>query len=276
MKGISLHEALIASRLAYGHVSVRVLPGLSRRRLAGVFPLRSMKWQKLPFRQGNLAILGSPMITALTNRPSEASSKLAVEGAPLSAASLPRFLEGVYTLHFGETAGRQPTKWPKHCRLPAVSGGEAGHHWATGTLQPCSAKPMASDAQVTLQDSVRAFKILADANANRHENCPHRGSANCLYQRFRLPSSKTWTSHSCKRRVANIQSAAYRVCLGTSTGIAHYLLCPPGQSTARDALAPSECGPSPRVAKLLESRRLRNRYPHLAVLNSESQQRFSF
>lgn len=263
---IELREALIASRLACGHLSILVLPDYRDDGLTA-FAAAFDEMAKLPFRQGDLAILGSPLITALTHRPADASAQLAVEERRYRQL-VTRFLEGMYTLHFGH-AEAAADQMSQALQAADHSGGEMGD------IGPRDAGTMLGqadgfDAQVTLQDSVHAFKILADAAAGRHEAALD-DAVGLLVPDTSITNVEDIAEPLLQTAVRNIQSPLTGFTLGQA--IDSHLTHRQKQGDQRHEMLLSQARAAhARVAQLLESARMQDRYPHLAALNEQSRE----
>lgn len=267
---ISQREALIASRLACGHVCVRILPDYRDEGLLA-FAAAFDQMAKLPFQRGDIKILGSPMITALTNRPSEASSRLAVEERRYRQL-VTRFLEGVYALHFGDPAGAAD-EIGDALQVAMQTGGESEGDATARDAAAMLSQADGFDAEITLHDSVRAFKVLADSAAGRHDAALAAAIA------LLVPKSPPTAAPNIDRDLleqagANIQSplvgfAFVSALEGSITNLDLNEL--EQRAVLLDAVAPAIA----RVSQLLETRNTRQRYPHLVALHEQCAARFA-
>jgi len=267
MVAISLREALIASRLSYGHISVLVLPDYRDDSLIA-FAAAFDEMAKLPFRRGDVGILGSPMISALAARTGESGTKLAFEERRYREL-VTRFLEGMYTLQFGNP-GAAADQMATALRLGQQAGGTPGQ---TG---PRDAGVMLGqtdgfDAQVTLHDSVRAFKVLADIEAGRNETA----LVECI--RILVPNASLASVEDVDQAVLNaaitrIQSplVGYAFASALDANVNSLDL---EQSSRRAIVLSATTAAFDRVEQQLQSQRMQNRYPHLAALVSDARQR---
>ncbi|WP_131282668.1 hypothetical protein [Blastopirellula marina] len=267
VKAIPLREALIASRLAYGHISIRALPDY-RDDASLAFAAAFDEMAKLPFAASNLELLGSPTISAMMSRDGDSATRLALEERRYREL-VTRFLEGMFTLHFGspDAASQQMAN--------ALQAGATSQQLASGG-GPVDASAMLGqtdgfDSQVTLQDSVRAFAILASIQADKPDEA--------LVESVRLlnPASKITSTNQVDEAALDdaldrIQSPlvgyafasaveSYSDSLNISDGTRHEMLA----AQARLAFE--------KVDQQLQSRRLRNRYPHLVALVEQAASR---
>ena len=267
MVAISMREALIASRLSYGHISVLVLPDYRDDALLA-FAAAFDEMAKLPFRKGDVAILGSPMISAMAARTGESGTKLAFEERRYREL-VTRFLEGMYTLQFGN-AGAAADQMATALRLGQQAGGTPGQ---TG---PRDAGVMLGqtdgfDAQVTLHDSVRAFKVLADIEAGRSEDA----LVECV--RILVPSAPLASVENVNQTVLNgavdrIQSPLVGFAFASALE-ANVTSLDLEQSSRREILLAATSAALDRVEQQLKSQRMQNRYPHVAALVADARQR---
>jgi hypothetical protein len=264
---IALREALIASRLSYGHISVLVLPDYRDDALLG-FAAAFDEMAKLPFRRGDVSILGSPMISAMAARTDESGTELAFEERRYREL-VTRFLEGMYTLQFGNP-GAAADQMATALRLGQQAGGTPGQ---TG---PRDAGVMLGqtdgfDAQVTLHDSVRAFKVLADIKAGRNDTA----LVECI--RILVPDASLASVENVNQTILNaaidrIQSPLVGFAFASALE-ANVDSLDLEQSSRRAILLSAASAAFDRVEQQLKSHRMQNRYPHLAALVGDARQR---
>jgi len=264
---INMREALIASRLAYGHVAMQVLPEYrddALLALAAAFD----EMAKLPFHKGDVKILGSPMITAMAGRAGDSGAKLAFEERRYREL-VTRFLEGMYTLHFGD-AGAAADQMATALRHGEQSGGDPGQ------AGPRDASVMLGqtdgfDAQVTLQDTVRAFKILADVKADRIDTAL-LGAVRLLVPGASVSEISDLDQQVLQDAIQRIQSPLVGYALSSALE-AHVNSLALEGDPRHEMLVAQASAALTRVTELLRSRRMQNRYPHLAAVVRNSQQR---
>ncbi|MBC8350370.1 MAG: hypothetical protein H8E66_00180, partial [Planctomycetes bacterium] len=267
MLAIALREALIASRLAYGHISIQVLPDYRDDALLA-FAAAFDEMAKLPFRKGDVSILGSPMISAMAARGGESGTKLAFEERRYREL-VTRFLEGMYTLQFGN-ASAAADQMATALRLGQQSGGGPGRTGARDAAVMLG-QTDGFDAQVTLNDSVKAFKILADIKAARYE----LALLECI--RLLNPGTSVKTANDANESVLDdaigrIQSPLVGFAFASAIeGYVSSLELPEG--SRQEMLLVKAAKAFDRVDQQLQSRRMQSRYPHLAALVGDARQR---
>lgn len=267
MKAITIREALIASRLAYGYLAIKILPDY-RDDASLAFAAALDEIAKLPFSSGNVELLGSPTISAITSRGDQASAQLALEERRYREL-VTRFLESMYTLQFGN-----PNAAAEQMTLALSQGGTQGN--TSNKKGPLDAGEMLGktdgfDSQVTLQDSVRAFAILADIEAQKHEKA--------ILDSVRLlsPDSKVVAIQSVDTKVlddclARIQSPIVGFAFGTALeAYANHLELSDGSQQEKFASRAKLA--FDQVKLQLQSRRMSDRYPHLLELVQDAEDR---
>lgn len=264
---VSIREALIACRLAYGHISVLVLPDYRDDALLA-FAAAFDEMAKLPFSRGDVSTLGSPMISAMAARTGESGTKLAFEERRYREL-VTRFLEGMYTLQFGNP-GAAADQMATALRLGQQSGGTPGQ------AGPRDAAVMLGqtdgfDAQVTLHDSVRAFRVLADIQAGRSDTA----LVECL--QILVPNTSVASVEDVDQpeltaAIARIQSPLVGFAFASALE-ANVNLLELEQSSRRAVLLAAASAAFDRVEQQLTSQRMQNRYPHLVALVGDARQR---
>jgi hypothetical protein len=220
---------------------------------------------KLPYGQAPIKILGSPLLTAVSGRGERASAKLAVEERR-RRRMMTRFVEAAFTLRFGEPAAAAEQM---ETALQIAAGGGAGG----GPLDAARLMKQADgfDAQVTLRDSIRAFKSLGDAAAGRGREALDAAL------RILAPEAagRAIDERQLEVAVSRVQSplAGFALTTALEQNIVELDL---SDSSGRRALLIRHAKRSQaRTAELLQSQRLRNRYPHLVALNAEAGKRLN-
>ena len=162
-KEMADREALVASRLAIGYLSVRVLPDFRDEAMLA-FAAAFDEMAKLPFLQADVKLLGSPMIAAVSRRTGETGTKLAMEERRQRQA-MTLCAEAALALYFG-----QPVAAAEQMKL-AVRAAEEGTPDQQTERLPNAAQLLDQadgfEAKVVLRDSMHAFKALADVAAKR-------------------------------------------------------------------------------------------------------------
>lgn len=96
-----LQEALVASRLAQGHIAIKILPSY-RDDATVAFAAALDHAVQLPYRPSNLKVLGAPLLHAMQGRAEAADRRVLFEERSLRQAMHALF-EGSYALYFGDT-----------------------------------------------------------------------------------------------------------------------------------------------------------------------------
>lgn len=264
---ISLREALIASRLAYGHISVLVLPDY-RDDAVLAFAAAFDEMSKLQFRRADVSALGSPMISAMAARTSESGTKLVFEERRYRDL-VTRFVEAMYTLQFGNAAAAAD-QMSTALQLGQQSGETAGH------AGPKDASVMLGqtdgfDAQVSLQDSVRAFAVLADIEAGR-SNKALVESLSFLLPNTSFKSVDEADSPVLTAAIEKIQSplVGYAFASALEANLNSLQL---EQQSRREVLLMAASTAFNRVQQQLASQRMQTRYPHLVALVADALKR---
>jgi hypothetical protein len=261
---ISYREALIASRLAYGHLSIRVLPDYRDDGLLA-FAAALDEMGKLPFRQSDLAILGSPMLNTLATRSGESGTKLALEERQYREL-VTRFLEGMFTLKFGDAniAADQMATALKLGQKRVGDSGEIGLIDAGDRLMQTDG----FDDQVTLQDSVKSFKAIADIEAGR----PELALVECI--RLIIPSASIAKADDLHQfeidsAIDNVQSPLVGYALASA--LERYAITQQTkQPTRQEMLLKSASNAFAKLAQQLRTLRMQDRYPNLVALVNEA------
>ena len=266
-KQVRLREALIVARLAYGHAAVSVLPNYRDDGLLA-FAAAYDEMARLPFRRENLKFLGSPLIRALANRPDEAGVKLAQEERRYRQM-VTQFIEGTYALHFGDPASAS-------ARMAAAMTKANPDDGDSSPASPRDAAEMLGqadgfDAAVSLQESLRAFKVLADVAAGDPETAVH--NAVTLVDDSLTPvdlQQADWTAIGSA--VPKIESPLVGYALISSLE-AYAKSIPSPTDPRRQALLRLVSLTLDRVTVLLGSQSMQLRYPYLVTLAQEAKQR---
>jgi len=261
-KAIQLREALIAGRLAQGHLAVAVLPDYRDEPLLA-FSAAFDEAARLPFARSDVKSLGSPLLTALSRRPSEAGNQLAREERG-RREMMTRFVEAAFTLEFGEpgAAGNQMAR-----ALDAVSTSGGGEDGALTDAPKLLAQADGFDAQVSLRDSLQAFRALAEVAAGRSE------SALLDLLRSLLPDAPLADVAAIdqlhvSRAVSKVQSplTGYALALALDARLDVLDLA---DTRRLKGLSQQALSAQRRTGELLKSLRLTERYPHLVALNRQ-------
>ena len=266
---VKFREALIASRLAYGHVAMQMLPKYRDDALLA-FAAAFDEMAKLPYHTGNVKILGSPMITALAGRDGESGGKLAIEERRYRQL-VTRFLEGMYALQFGNAAAAAD-QMTAALRLGERVGKDQkkfGPRDATVMLGQADG----FDAKVTLQDTVKSFKILADIKAGRHDTA-FIGAVQLLVPNARISRVDDINQQTLEKAVRGIQSPLVGYALASALE-AHLNSLGLGVGQRREILIAQTSAALSKVNVILRSRRMQDRYPHLVAMAKDIQGRFS-
>lgn len=260
---MALREGLIAGRLARGFLALRVLPDYRDEPLLA-FAAAFDATAKLPYAQGHVKILGSPLLTAVSGRSQESSAKLAVEERR-RRQMMTRFVEAAFALRFGEPAAAADQM--ETALRVATAGGPGGD----GPLVAARMMRRADgfDAQVTLRDSIRAFKSLGDAAAGRGREALDAAL------RILAPESagRATDERQLELAVSRVQSPLVGFALTTALEQNLVALDLNDSSGRRVLLTRCAKRSQARTAELLQSQRLSRRYPHLVALNAEAGKR---
>lgn len=264
---VSLREALIASRLAYGHISVLVLPDY-RDDAVLAFAAAFDEMAKLQFRRADVSALGSPMISAMAARTGESGTKLVFEERRYRDL-VTRFVEAMYTLQFGNAAAAAD-----QMATALQIGYESGD--ITGQSGPKDASVMLGqtdgfDAQVTLQDSVRAFTILADVEAGRTDKALV-DSLRVLVPHTSVKSADEVDPPALTAAIERIQSPLVGFAFASALE-ANVNTLQLEQQSRRQIFLTAASTAFNRVQQQLSSQRMQTRYPHLVALVSDALQR---
>ena len=127
------------------------------------------------------------------------------------------------------------------------------------------------DAQVTLHDTVRAFKILADVKADRHE-AALLGAVRLLVPGVSVSRVEDVDQQMLEKAVQRIQSPLVGFALASALEKHVNSLGLEGDPR-HDMLLVQASASLGRVKKQLDSRRMQNRYPHLVAMVRDGQQR---
>jgi hypothetical protein len=263
MEAVSLREALIASRLSYGHISMIVLPNYRDDAILS-FAAAFDEMAKLPFRKGDEASLGSPLINALASRSEDSGTKLVFEERRYREL-VTRFIEGMYAMQFGN-AGAAADQMATALSFKQSTGEE--NQLASRDAGVMLGQTDGFDAQVTLQDSVRAFKVLAEIKAGRSE------IALVESLRLLLPNSQTNRAVDVKEAELNdaidkIQSPLVGFALASALE-ANLKTIDLDNTELRMVLLASTSAAFSRVEQQLKSPRMEARYPHLVSLVADT------
>jgi TolA-binding protein len=182
-----------------------------------------------------------------------------------------RFLEGMYTLQFGN-AGAAADQMATALTLGQQSSGTAEQ---TGSMDAAVMLGQTDgfDAQVTLQDSVRAFKVLADIKAGRNE----AALVECV--RILVPGTQVSSAEDVKQTelseaVNQIQSPLVGFAFASALEATINTL-ELEQIERRMLLLAATNAAFERVEQQLKSQRMQSRYPHIVSLVADARQQLS-
>ena len=266
-------EALIASRLALGYLSVRVLPDYRDEAMLA-FAAAFDEMAKLPFLQADVKLLGSPMIAAVARRTGEAGTKLAMEERRQRQA-MTLCAEAALALHFG-----QPTAAAEQMKA-AVRATEEGIPNQQTERLPSAAQLLNQadgfEAKVALRDSMHAFKALTDVAAGRRQEAL-RECLGVLVPES-LPTAQQEASGAMSealliQAVSRIQSPL----LGHALAVSLDACCddvPVGPNPQREVFVRQAKAAQKRTGDLFASLPFQSRYPHVATMNQETGKRLA-
>jgi len=267
---IGVREALIAARLAQGYLALRVLPNYRDESLLA-FSAAFDEMAKLPFGAGNVKVLGSPMLTALRNRPDAAASRLAQDERQLRQM-MSGFVEAAFAMQYGEP-GPAAERMAEALRGAQIAGTSGRPLDATMMLGQADG----FDAQITLRESVRAFKSLGDAAAGRDEVALVEAlrilTPEAVPENAATDFAEEIDDPTLDRAVSQIQSPLAGFALVTAleqsaAGIEASSSDPRRVRYLKYALAAQK-----QTAQLLSASRLAGKYPHLVAMNEQAGQR---
>ena len=180
-----------------------------------------------------------------------------------------RFLEGMYTLQFGD-ANAAADQMGTALRLNQQSGGDPGQ------AGPRDASVMLGqtdgfDAQATLQDSVSAFKILADVKADRHEAAILE-SIRLLVPGVSIERVSGIDAQVLENAVQRIESPLVGFALASALE-AHVNSLDITGDSKQELFVSQASAAFDKVGEQLRSKRMQDRYPHLVAVVQEAQQR---
>jgi tetratricopeptide (TPR) repeat protein len=271
---VALREALIASRLAQGYLAVRVLPSYRDETMLA-FAAAFDEMAKLPFAQRDLKFLGSPIIDAVTNRPGEAGQKLALEERQ-HRQMVTRFVEGAFSLHLGNAAGAAD-QMGGALTASQQPQGKSG----VKTLDEASqalAGADGFDARLTLPDTLRSFKVLADVAAGRSRAALLESLRMLVPEMLPADADERYVESAREdalvKAVGKAQSPLASFALGMALeGYAVSLGVEP--TPRREMLLRQAVAAQARTAALLESLPTSSRYPYLLALQREAKSRLT-
>lgn len=264
---VKLREALVASRLAQGHLALAILPDYRDEPLLA-FSAAFDEAAKLPFAQADVKALGSPLLGAISRRPGEAGNILGREERH-RREMMTRFVEAAFTLEFGSAAAAVNQMGQ------AVDGYDAAD--AGNESEPDAARLLAEadgvDSKIALTESMRAFKALASVAAG------HADAALADIVRAIVPNSTINAGNAIDGPI--IELATNRV----QSPLSSYALALALESTL-DSMSPRDAEAilarsrqaqlgQRRTTELLKSLRLAARYPHLVELTAQMDRRLS-
>lgn len=270
---MACREALVASRLALGYLSVRVLPDYRDEAMLA-FAAAFDEMAKLPFLQADVKLLGSPMIAAVARRTGEAGTKLAMEERRQRQA-MTLCAEAALALHFG-----QPTAAAEQMKAAVRAAEESLPNQQTERL-PNAAQLLSQadgfEAKVALRDSMHAFKALADVAAGRQQEAL-RECLSVLVPES-LPQAQPEGANLANdalltQAVSRVQSPL----LGHALAVSLDACCdclPAGPNPQREGLVRWAKAAQKRTNDLFVSLPLQSRYPHVATMNQETGRRLA-
>lgn len=160
---IAQREALIASRLALGHVGLRILPDYRDEPMLA-FAAAFDETARLPFAQADLKAFGSPFVQAVTSRSGESGTRLAQQERQQRHV-MSRFVEAAYALHFGEPEAAAAQAMAGLRLLDASGAAKTGA--STADAAELLAQADGFDARLSLPETLRAFVALSEIAAGR-------------------------------------------------------------------------------------------------------------
>jgi hypothetical protein len=266
-------EALIASRLASGYLSVRVLPDYRDEAMLA-FAAAFDEMAKLPFLQADVKLLGSPMIAAVARRTGEAGTKLAMEERRQRQA-MTLCAEAALALHFG-----QPTAAAEQMKAAVRAAEESIPNQQTERL-PNAAQLLSQadgfEAKVALRDSMHAFEALADVAAGRQQEALRECLGVLVPESLPQvqPGAADLTNDALlTQAVSRVQSPL----LGHALAVSLDACCdclPSGPNPQREVLVRQAKAAQKRTSELFASLPLQSRYPHVAAMNQETGRRLA-
>lgn len=263
-------EALVASRLALGYLSVRDEPRKAMLAFAAAFD----EMAKLPFLQADVKLLGSPMVAAVDRRPEEAGTKLAMEERRQRQA-MTLCAEAALALHFG-----QPTAAAEQMKAAVRAAEESTPNQQTERLPNAAQLLNQADgfeAKVALRDSMHAFEALADVAAGRQQEALRE----CLgvlvpesLPRVQAEGADLANDALLTQAVSRVQSPL----LGHALAVSLDACCdtlPAGPNPQREVLVRQAKAAQKRTGDLFASLPLQSRYPHVVTMNQETGRRLA-
>ncbi|MEZ6044045.1 MAG: hypothetical protein R3C11_00370 [Planctomycetaceae bacterium] len=267
MDAVEYREALIAAHWAYGFLSVRVLPDYREDAILA-FAAANDQTAKLPYERKSGTIMGSPLLTAIFNRPENASGILAQKEKD-NRIRISRFLEGLFVMQFGDpgNAADQITR-ALNTSIEQSDSSNQSVIDATESLE----KTDGFDDQITLQDSMRAFQVLADVKAGEHSRA-YVTAIKLVTNDTSLRKIEDITREHLAQAEANTLSPLLSYALFSAID-ARLLDLPLDQIDERELLITTNKKVLANLHHQLENHRTAERYPYLVQLSSNSQQAY--
>ncbi|WP_372717701.1 hypothetical protein [Novipirellula sp.] len=264
---ISSREGLIASRLAYAHTALQTLPEYRDDALLG-FAAAFDEMSKLPFQRGDVSLLGSPLLTSLSGQTGQSSARLALEERRFREL-LSRFLEGMYTLNYGDPA--MASDQMKTALDGAKLSNQGGEDSSVQDAAAALGRTDGFEAVSTIEDSVHAFKILADVKADRGE-LALLSSIGFLNPSLKLKSVDAVTEPILARTIDQVQSPWVGFALASA--IEAYINSRENDGSDRQQMLIRKAVDAfAKVDEQLTARRMQTKYPHLISMVQEAKSR---
>ncbi len=259
----ALREALIASRLAAGHLAALYLDDW-RDESQIFFTAAAAEAAKLSGTSPLLPLVGEPLLRQFFDESDGGHLKLANQERQ-RRQMVTRCLEAMFTSRFGKPAeGAQQME--QAVRMGVGTAGQSTNLRASDL----SASADGFDAKVSLPDTLRAFSVLADIEAGQFSGALTKAVAVASKDRVRVDAPESLTTQQSQTCIQGIESPLIAFTYAKALEAFLSALPPTQEIERRQWLSQQALAAYQKGKQMLDAQRLAVRYPHLISLIDEA------
>ena len=262
---IGNREALVASRIAAGHLAAMFLDDW-RDESQTFFAAAAAEAAKLDMATPVLPLIGSPLLQQVFNQSKGGQIKLANQERQ-RRHMVTRCLEAMFTSRFGD-----PVSGAEQMEEAVTAGAAAG---GEGKGQQVDAARLSAgadgfDAKVSLPDTIRAFSVLTDIEADRFSQAVIKAVSLASKSEIEVETVDSLTNDQLAACLQATQSPLVAFTYAKSLET-YAVQIPLAESLAlRTLLLDGARKAYLRGAQLLKSERLAGRFPHIVALINQA------